>query len=228
MQDTGEELIDLNESNTSQNKENEQNKRRKNKIYNKCVFIFLSILILSIIALYLYLNQIKLKKQYKSVIIFDFDKTITEKDTFEEQRYLIKSKEAQDELVKRVNSPENWAIVMNETYEQYYNLNISISDINTYIDKVDLTKGMPELINYLYNNKNNKYLLVILSAGHLYQINRVLQKNNLNTFFDEIISFNSYEKNGRIIVEKNEEYICDKCKGVGQCKTKEFNLLKNK
>ena len=117
---------------------------------------------------------------------------------------------------------------MNETYEQYNNLNISISDINTYIDKVSLTKGMSELINYLYNNKNNKYILVILSAGHLYQINHVLQKNNLNFFFDEIISFSSYEKNGRIIVEKNEEYICDKCIGIGQCKTKEFNLLKNK
>ena len=163
------------------------------------------------------------KKKNKSVIIMDFDKTITEKDIFEEQIYSLPLK-TQDEIIKRLYTPENWAIVMNETYKQYYELNTSISEINSYIDKVVLTNGMIELINYLYNNKKDKYILVILSGGHLCQINYVLQKNNLNYFFDEIICLNF----GKIIVEKNDEYICDKCEGIGQCKTKEFNLLKNK
>ena len=63
MQETGEELIDLNDNNKSQNKEIEPNKKRKNKQNNKYLFILLSIIIFSIIALYLYLNQIKLRKQ---------------------------------------------------------------------------------------------------------------------------------------------------------------------
>jgi len=225
MEEPGEELIDLNENNIKE-KENKSNKEEKNKKKdNKFIYILLLIIIAIIIFLiYLYVNkQIK----YKSVIIFDFDKTIIEKDAFEEQRYILPSKEEQDEYVRRMYSNENWALVMSDYYNQFYNLNVTISEINNYIDKVEYTPGMIDLFHFL-KKKEDKYILIIISAGHSYQIERILQRNNLTSFFDEIIAFNSYIKDGKIIVNQSNEYKCDVCLEIGICKTNEFNILKEK
>ena len=226
MQEIGEELIDLNEDNKP-TKENKSNKEKKppNKLK---FFIILLIIVLSIIILiYLYITYFSQQKKYKSVIILDFDKTITETDTFEQQINLLPTKEAKDELIRQMYSTENWLSVLSDSYNIFYNLNISIADINNSIDKVNYTSGMLEFFDFL-KNKKSKYILVILSAGHSYQINRVLKRNNLNSFFDEIIAFNSYEKNGKIIFEKGNEFSCDFCRNLGMCKKNEFKLLKNK
>ena len=226
MQEMGEELIDLNE-NSKPKKENKSNKEKK--INEKLTFfIILLITIFSIIILlYLYIINSNQKIKYKSVIIFDFDKTITEKDTFEEQINLLPTKEDQNNLIKRMYSSENWFSVLSDTYNKFYDLNISISDINNYIDRVGYTSGMIEFFNFLKEKKSN-FILVILSAGHSYQINRILQRNNLISFFDEIISFKSYEKNGKIVFNKGNEFNCDMCINMGLCKNHEFNLLKKK
>ena len=226
MQEIGQELIDLNEDNEPK-KENRSNQEKKDT--NKFnFFIILLIIIFSIIILiYLYITYFNESKKYKSVIILDFDKTITESDTFEQQIELLPTKEAQDELIKRMYSTENWFSALSDSYNEFYNLNITISDINNSIDKVNYTSGMLEFFNFL-RNKKSKYILVILSAGHTYQINRVLQRNNLISFFDEIIAFNSYEKNGKIIFEKGNEFSCDFCVNLGMCKKNEFNILKQK
>ena len=226
MQEIGEELIDIDENNKSNKKENDTKKSDKIKNKYKFFFILLIVILTAIIIIYSFLKKMNNKRQFTSLIIFDFDKTITEKDTYEEQLPLLNSKEAEDELFRRIYE-ENWAAVMAETYDRFYELNISIDDINKYIDKVKIVFGMKELFNFLKNQKD-KYFLVIFSAGHLYQVNRVLQTNNLTSFFDEVIAFFSYEKNGRIIINKTEEINCDRCKGIGQCKTNEFNLLKKK
>ena len=225
MEEIGEELIDLSEDNKPK-KENKSNKDKKdtNKFY---LFIILLITISIIILIYLYITYFNKQKKYKSVIILDFDKTITESDTFEQQIKLLPTKEAQDKLIKQMYSTDNWLSVLSYAYNKFYNLNISLSDINKSIDKVEYTSGMLEFFNFL-KNKKSKYIFVILSAGHTYQINRVLERNNLNSFFDEIIAFNSYEKNGKIILEKGNEFICDFCVNLGLCKKNEFNLLKKK
>ena len=226
MEEQEEELIDLNENNIEE-KENKSNKKeKKEKKDNKFIYLILSIIIIAtiIFLIYLYINK---RIKYKSVIIFDFDKTIIEKDAFEEQRYILPSKKEQDEYVRRMYSSENWALVMSDYYNQFYNLNVTISDINNYIDKVEYTPGMIELFHFLKENED-KYILIIISAGHSYQINRILQRNNLTSFFDEIIAFNSYIKDGKIIVNQSNAYKCDICLEIGMCKTNEFNLLKKK
>lgn len=224
-QDSGEELVDLDEINKKNKEEKKIKNERNNK--NKIIYILFLILIIAIIIIYLFSKNMNPKINYKSVIIFDFDKTITEKDTFEEQLNLLKSKDEIDNLIKRIYSPERWDLIMAETYNKFYDLNITISDINFYIDSMEYTPGMEELFNFL-KNKKDEYILVILSAGHLYQVNRVLKNKNLTSLIDEIIAFNSYEKDGKIIIEKGNEFNCDKCKGIGLCKSNEFNILKNK
>ena len=172
-QDSGEELVDLDEINKKKKEEKKIKNERNNK--NKIIYILSLILIIAIIIIYLFSKNMNPKINYKSVIIFDFDKTITEKDTFEEQLNLLKSKDEIDNLIKRIYSPERWDLIMAETYNKFYDLNITISDINFYIDNMEYTPGMEELFNFL-KNKKDEYILVILSAGHLYQVNRVLQK----------------------------------------------------
>ena len=226
MQEKEEELIDLDDNGKEKEKENFiENSNSKNHNYLG-IFLFLISIVVCIIIFFSISNKMNSTKENKSLVIFDFDKTITQNDTFEEQIQLLNSKEAEDDLLRRVYD-ENWASVMAETYERFYDMKITIQDINKYIDKVEINKGMRELFNFL-KDKKDKFLLVIFSAGHLYQVNRVLEKNNLTNFFDDIVAFNSYVKDGKIIIDKPKEFNCDRCKGIGQCKTQEFNILKNK
>ena len=226
MEEPGEELIDLNENNIevkeNKSKEKEKNKKKDNKVL--CILLLIIIIITIVFIMHLHKNK---QIEHKSVIIFDFDKTIIEKDALEEQRFILPTKKEQDEYLRRIYSNENWALVMSDYYNQFYNLNITISEINNYIDKVELTPGMIELFHFL-KEKEDKYILIIISAGHSYQINHILQRNNLTSFFDEIIAFNSYIKDGKIIVNKSNEYKCDICLEIGMCKTNKFKLLKKK
>ena len=227
-EENGEELIDLNlEDNTKSNSKNDtQNKKADDNNKNKFHFpkIILSILILFILFLLIYFilrtNKSEIKR--KDLIIFDFDKTISFNDVFEEQRFLLPSVKEQEDVMERMYY-ENWTSLMSSIYDRFYELNITISDINNYIDTIEYTKGMVELLQYLQKNKN-KYSIVILSAGHYYQIIRMLQRINMTDLFDEIIAIPSYIENNKIIVTQTYEHNCDIC-NAGQCKTLEYIII---
>ena len=227
--DNGEELIDLNdEGKNDYHKEKEEKKDKNNtkKNSNKkmlyLLFLFLIIIII-IICSFSKLNNNQVKR--KSLIIFDFDKTISVEDVFEEQRFLLPSKEEQEDIMERVNY-ENWTALMSSVYNHFYELNITLSDIDKFIDTLEYNKGMIELIQTLSKNKD-KYSLIIMSAGHSYQIYRMLDRVNMTNLFDEIIAIPSHIENGKIVVTQGNTYNCDIC-NVGQCKTFEFDLLIDK
>ena len=169
--------------------------------------------------LYIFFNNFN---SLNIIIIFDFDKTISIEDVFEEQRFLLPSKEEQEEIMEKMNY-ENWTLLMSNVYNRFYELNITLSDIDKFIDTVEYNKGMIELIQSLSKYKD-KYSLIIMSAGHSYQIYRMLERVNLTNVFDEIIAIPSHIENGKIVVTQGNEYDCDIC-NVGQCKTFEYNLL---
>ena len=154
MQEKEEELIDLDDNGKEKEKENFiENSNSKNHNYLG-IFLFLISIVVCIIIFFSISNKMNSTKEYKSLIIFDFDKTITQNDTFEEQIQLLNSKEAEDDLLRRVYD-ENWVSVMAETYERFYDMKITIQDINKYIDKVEINKGMKELFNFLKIKKIN-------------------------------------------------------------------------
>ena len=239
-EEDGEELIDLDQTNKLNEKMNQKkpdnNKPKKPFIKNtnkdksyKILFTFLFILITLMLLLYLIKektnkNQI-IKSKSKTLIIFDFDKTLTVKDVFEEQRFLLPTKEEQEDLMERLDY-ENWTLLMSKFYTRIYDLNISISDIYDNIDQIQYNPGMLELLKYFENHKDN-YSLVILSAGHYVQVIRALEKYNLSKIFDEIITIPSHIENGKIIITQGHKYDCDIC-NVGQCKTYEYNLIIDK
>ena len=224
-----EELIDLDDQNNpKQNKENTiiHNSKTKNTLINiKTVFLFITFLSLIIIIFFFSEGLLNKQMKQKTLIIFDFDKTLSLKDVFEEQRFLLPSKEEQEEIMEKLEY-ENWTLLMSSFYEKIYDLNITISDINNCIDKIEYISGMIELLKYFYENKN-KYSLIILSAGHYIQVLRMLERFNLANFFDEIITIPSHIENGKIIITQDHKYDCDIC-NAGQCKTYEYNLLIDK
>ena len=220
----GEELIDLNELDNPNKTKNKDKKSKKLLNSNNKKKLFLMIIIILFLIIFVYFNK-KMLREVKSLIIFDFDKTITLNDVFEEQRFLLPSKEEREEIMDKLYY-ENWTSLMSSFYERIYELNISITDINNYIDTIELNPGMIELLKYFENHKD-KYCLVILSAGHYLQVMRMLLRFNISLLFDEVITIPSHIENGKIIITQRHDYICDIC-NVGQCKTYEYNLLINK
>ena len=116
----GEELIDLDEQNNpKENKEHSNTKNSKSKkeyLYLKIIILFIFILSIIAIIFYLYKKVFKQVKQ-KTLIIFDFDKTISLEDVFEEQRFLLPSKEEQEEIMEKLNY-ENWTLLMSSFYDR--------------------------------------------------------------------------------------------------------------
>ncbi len=236
-EEDGEELIDLDQSNNlnekmNQKKENFNNPKKPfikntNKIKSNKILFITIIILLIIIILLLYLKKGKINKnpKVKTLIIFDFDKTLTTKSVFEEQRFLLPTIKEQEDLIERIHY-EKWPLLMSSFYNRIYDLNISISDIYENIDKIEYNPGMLDLLKYFENNKD-KYSLVILSFGHSIQVIRALEKYNLTQLFDEIITIPSYIENGKIIITPKNNCDCDICK-VGQCKTYEYNLIIDK
>jgi 2,3-diketo-5-methylthio-1-phosphopentane phosphatase len=230
-EENGEELIDLNleDNANSNNNNNIQNKKaddnNNNRFHLTKIIFTVLILFILIILIYFILKKNKNEIKRKDLIIFDFDKTISFNDVFEEQRFLLPSVKEQEEIMERMYY-ENWTSLMSSVYDRFYELNITISDINNYIDTIEYTKGMVELLQFLQKNKN-KYSIVILSAGHYYQIIRMLQRINMTDLFDEIIAIPSYIENNKIIVTQTYEHHCDIC-NAGQCKTLEYNKLLDK
>lgn len=242
-EENGEELIDLDQDNNLNEKINHKkeliNKPKKsyNKTTNKnksnnILFIaLLLILTLTIILLLLYLKKEqtnkneKIKPKVKTLIIFDFDKTLTVHSVFEEQRFLLPTKEEQEDLIKRIKY-EKWTSIISSFYDRIYDLNISISDIYENIDRIEYNPGMLELLKYLESHKDN-YSLVIISFGHYIQVMRALEKYNLTKIFDEIVTIPSHIENGKIIITPGSNYNCDIC-NVGQCKTYEYKLIIDK
>ena len=239
-EEDGEELIDLEQENAINEKitpKNEYINNKKTKStnihkrkMNKILIISLSIILPLILILYLYQKhknkipkELQKNSKIKTLIIFDFDKTLT--IVFEEQRFLLPTKEEQEDIMERLNY-ENWTLLMSSFYNRIHDLNISISDINANIDKIEYNPGMLELLQYFENHKD-KYSLVILSAGHYIQVIRALEKYNLINLFDEIVAIPSHIENGKIIITQGHKYDCDIC-NVGQCKTFEYNLLIDK
>ena len=220
----GEELINLEEE-EEENRRNQKLNKNKSCCKNKSTYYIISLLLILIILIYIFKYYENYFQKQKTLIIFDFDKTITLKDVFEEQRFLLPTKEEQEEIMDKLYY-DNWTLLMSSFYERIYNLNITISDINKCIEKLEYNPGMIELLKYLYKNKN-KYSLIILSAGHYIQVLRMLERFNLTNFFDEIITIPSHIENGKKIITQGHKYNCDIC-NVGQCKTYEYNLLIDK
>ena len=120
-EENGEELIDLNlEDNSNSNINNNiQNKKaddnNNNRFHFTKIIFTVLILFILIILIYFIFNSNKNEIKRKDLIIFDFDKTISFNDVFEEQRFLLPSVKEQEEIMERMYY-ENWTSLMSKIY----------------------------------------------------------------------------------------------------------------
>ena len=133
-------------------------------------------------------------------IIFDFDKTIIDKDTDEQVKTLLNQDIVKNLEQKYFNNEVNWTKHMNEIYKEIEKTGINIKDILETVNKLSLNSEFNLLFDYLEKNKNIFELNIISSANKLL-IESILNKNKIN-LFKNIIAF-PYEIKNNLIIQKD-------------------------
>ena len=168
------------------------------------------------------------EKAKKTLLIFDFDKTILNDDSF---GHIILNTLTKEELqIIYNNRNENWVDGYNYALKQLKSHGITKEKFNEMLNQISLTQGMSELFNYIKEKKEN-YDSIILSSNYEYVIKYILNKNNIIDIFLDIITnpsreANQDEKEQFIYVLKKQEHNCKICNPCS-CKKNEFKEFCN-
>ena len=169
------------------------------------------------------------EKAKKTLLIFDFDKTILNDDSF---GHIILNTLTKEELqIIFNNRNENWVDGYNYALKQLKSHGITKEKFNEMLNQISLTQGMSDLFNYIKEKKEN-YDSIILSSNYEYVIKYILNKNNIIDIFLDIITnpsreANQDEKEQFIYVLKKREHNCKICNPCS-CKKNEFKEFCNK
>ena len=163
----------------------------------------------------------------KILLLFDFDETISnETVTYRAMQSLLTEEEYQN-IKKFSDNNNNWIIAANEVLKLYTKKGITLEQLNSKFETVEMSPGMPKLFEYIKQNKN-KYDLVLLSSSYEYLLNHMLKFYKISDLFDEI--FCPVSKMGKtgddqlIYVTQKYTHNCKNCNPSG-CKTKDFNVF---
>ena len=168
------------------------------------------------------------EKAKKTLLIFDFDKTILNDDSF---GHIILNTLTKEELqIIYNNRNENWVDGYNYALMQLKSHGITKEKFNEMLNQISLTQGMSDLFNYIKEKKEN-YDSIILSSNYEYVIKYILNKNNIIDIFLDIITnpsreANQDEKEQFIYVLKKQEHNCKICNPCS-CKKNEFKEFCN-
>ena len=168
------------------------------------------------------------EKAKKTLLIFDFDKTILNDDSF---GHIILNTLTKEELqIIYNNRNENWVDGYNYALKQLKSHGITKELFNEMLNQISLTQGMSDLFNYIKEKKEN-YDSIILSSNYEYVIKYILNKNNIIDIFLDIITnpsreANQDEKEQFIYVLKKQEHNCKICNPCS-CKKNEFKEFCN-
>ena len=160
----------------------------------------------------------------KILLIFDFDKTIINDDSFGYYAIKMLTKEEKAKLFKAPRN-QNWVIGFNLTLKMIKSHGTTLNEFNKVLEEIPLSKGMEELFTYIGKNKS-KYEAVIMSSNYQYVIFHLLKHYNIFDIFSEIIctpskESNSDEKDQFVYVLNNKPHNCPKCNPCN-CKSLDF------
>jgi pyridoxal phosphate phosphatase PHOSPHO2 len=117
----------------------------------------------------------------KILLIFDFDKTIINDDSFGYYAIKMLTKEEKAELF-RTPRKQNWVIGFNLTLKMIKSNGTTINEFNKVLEEIPLSKGMEELFSYIGKNKS-KYETVIMSSNYQYVIFHLLKYYKTGVLF---------------------------------------------
>ena len=162
-------------------------------------------------------------KKKKSLLIFDFDKTIIDDDSYGHVILKTLTKEELQYIFDKRN--ENWVDGYNYSLKQIKYHGKTKEDFDKMLNELSLTKGMADLFSFIKEKKDN-FDCIILSCGYEYVIKYILNKFNISSIFLDIICNPSREANPDeteqfIYVMKKNPHDCNKCNPCA-CKNNEF------
>ena len=167
----------------------------------------------------------------KMLLIFDFDETIVDKDSVYEQTNMTLSKEEYEKILEM--DKIDFIDTFNYFFKRMKDIGLSLKDINSNLEKLELSPKMKELFDYLRKNKS-KYEMIILSGDIDYSIKHVLKYHGFLDLFDDFILNKAIiqdEKSERLLFVPRDQFphSCDLCIS-SQCKGLELKkyLEKNK
>ena len=149
-------------------------------------------------------------KVKKTLCVFDVDRTITNEDSMDvTSRYLLTYEQIEllDEAAEKYI---NWCDTLNFFFQLVKSNGKGIEEIKNSLSKVDLTKGMKRLFNYLRRN-DDKYDLIIISSGNIFCINEMLKFNQIDDLIKEIIANRTKVIDDTLIISEANSHNCDKC-----------------
>ncbi len=159
----------------------------------------------------------------KTLCVFDMDRTITNEDSMDvTSKYLLKYDQL-DSLDEAAEKYINWCDTLNFFFQLVKSNGKGISEIKTSLSKVELTKGMNRLFNYLRRN-DDKYDSIIISSGNIFCINEMLKINHIDDLIKEIIANRTKIINDTLIVSEANCHNCDMC-CPSLCKKKELEMF---
>ena len=167
-------------------------------------------------------------EEEKILILIDFDGTIIEGDIVFSMFENTLNKEDYKSVTDFDNL--NYAEAIDKYYKLMKSYNKSINDINPCLEKMKLNEGIQELFDYIRQNKN-KFFLILITGDDLYPTTYFLKYKGFIDLFDYFIGIPSKLEKGETMVKLNylPLHDCEFC-DESLCKNNEFLkfLEKNK
>ncbi|CAD8120106.1 unnamed protein product [Paramecium sonneborni] len=122
-----------------------------------------------------------LKKRF--LFIFDFDNTIVNDNT---DTYIWKLlPQGQKSLPSQFEKEKHWNKFMRKVLQFYYHNDISVQQIKSCLQEMELTQGFGELFDFIRTNKE-QIECIIASDSNTYFIDSILDKQGFKDVIDKI------------------------------------------
>ena len=120
----------------------------------------------------------------KILLIFDFDETIVDQDSMYEQAKMTLS----DKDYRKIMELDEFDYydAFNYFFKTEKEIGLNLEGINSNLEKLSLSPKIPELFDYIRNNKT-KYELLLLSGDIDYVVKYILKYHNFLDLFSNII-----------------------------------------
>ena len=163
----------------------------------------------------------------KTLVIFDFDKTIINCDCLYEQARLGLSEEEEQEIEKADSMELGIEEAVELCYQLFKSKGKTLEDVNSYIDTIKFNDGIKDLLEFFHLNENN-FELIIVSSNIDYPIKRILQREKVYEYFNGIFAIPSETCEEKIIkITPLHKSNCKNC-GPNGCKTYSVNQYLDK
>ena len=165
----------------------------------------------------------------KDLITFDIDETVTDPNSLLFSTEYLISKEEKENVLK-LATHMTWENLFTYFIQKLKENKKTNKDLDEATEKCPLSPGMKNLFEYIKQNLN-KYYVIIISGGFTYQINYLLKYHNFKDCVNEIYCLNSEETNDNLLkITNRRQYNCPNC-NPSQCKSqdlKDFLELKGR